>query len=362
MVPLLARDHRVIRYDVRGFGSSAAPDQPYSDADDLRDLLDDLGVEQAHLIGLSLGGRIAIDCAIQHPERVQSLVLAGPGLSGFRDDADGDERMWQIIQAVRDGDTTRGVELWLRDPYMQPAMEHAELAPRLRQLSADNARSWLTNPVLERPLEPRANVRLGEVHAPTLILVGSRDVPTIQAIVKQLEQGLAGARKAVIEGAGHMVNMEKRDEFNQLVQSFLQSNAKQPEVKPDLSGAWHCNLSKSTLQIKAPDRTVLTLDHHEPILHINRRHVSGDQIDEFGLEIATDGKLALTTRGNDELRTRAHWDGATLVFLTVIHRATGDASNVVRYQLARTRDSLRVDEQYRSKELSYDNVWVFERE
>ena len=74
---------RVVRYDVRGFGRSRGRAVPYASHEDLKALLDSLGVARADLVGLSLGGRIAIDFALQHPDRVRRLVLAGPGLSGF---------------------------------------------------------------------------------------------------------------------------------------------------------------------------------------------------------------------------------------------------------------------------------------
>jgi pimeloyl-ACP methyl ester carboxylesterase len=80
---LFAKSFRVVRYDVRGYGRSATASLPYSDVDDLAALLDDLKIPKAHLVGLSLGGRIAIDFAVVHPERVASLVAVAPGLSGF---------------------------------------------------------------------------------------------------------------------------------------------------------------------------------------------------------------------------------------------------------------------------------------
>lgn len=81
---LLAREFRVLRYDVRGFGGSARPEgHTFSNAEDLRALLDYVGFEKAHLVGLSLGGRIALDFAPLYPGRVLSLTLAGPGLAGF---------------------------------------------------------------------------------------------------------------------------------------------------------------------------------------------------------------------------------------------------------------------------------------
>ena len=77
-----ARRHRVIRYDLRGYGDSSLPDGPYSHVDDLLALLGFLGANPAHLVGLSLGGRVALRIAAQHPEAVRSLTLADPAMDG----------------------------------------------------------------------------------------------------------------------------------------------------------------------------------------------------------------------------------------------------------------------------------------
>jgi pimeloyl-ACP methyl ester carboxylesterase len=223
---LFARDFRVIRYDVRGFGKTEAPTRPFSCVKDLRSLLEGLKVPRAHLVGLSLGGRIAIDFAVAHPEKVKSIVAVGPGLSGFEWPPESEKRFWELARLARDEGPQKAVEGWLKDPYMAPAMENPALAKRIRRLALDNTASWLANPMLERPLNPPAIKRLGEVLAPTLLVVGDRDVPEIQAIVKILEKGIPHAKKVVIAGAGHMVNMEKPDEFNRAVLGFLK------EVRP----------------------------------------------------------------------------------------------------------------------------------
>jgi pimeloyl-ACP methyl ester carboxylesterase len=83
VVPLLAASHRVVRLDVRGFGRSDAPAGEFSPHEDLRALLDGLGIESAALVGLSLGGRIVLDAALELPERVSALVLVAPGVNGL---------------------------------------------------------------------------------------------------------------------------------------------------------------------------------------------------------------------------------------------------------------------------------------
>jgi pimeloyl-ACP methyl ester carboxylesterase len=219
----LAKQFTVIRYDVRGYGGSFQPDQLYSDAGDLAGLLDYLKVKNAHVVGLSLGGRIAIDFALVHPKRANSLTLAGPGLAGYEapNAEEADLRMWNLVKAARDDRPEKVTELWLKDPFMAPAMEQRRLTPRLERLARENAHCWLMNPVLQRSPKPPAAKRLDEIKTPTLLILGDRDVPQAKATVETLEKGIGGSKKVMIKGAGHMVNMEKPEEFTEALLAFL---------------------------------------------------------------------------------------------------------------------------------------------
>jgi 3-oxoadipate enol-lactonase len=219
-----AQSHRVLRYDARGFGRSGRADAPYEAQADLYALLVALHVQRASFVGLSLGGRIAIDFALTHPEMVDRLVLASPGLSGWRWTAQ--DTTWQpeARAALAHGDTSAAVLTWLKSDYMRPAMEHASLVTRLCELTAANTSYWkglLRHGDTERALSPAAATRLRLIVAPTLLVVGDRDNLDIQRIVDTLLQDLPHARKVTIAGAGHMVNMEQPETFTKLVREFL---------------------------------------------------------------------------------------------------------------------------------------------
>jgi pimeloyl-ACP methyl ester carboxylesterase len=220
---VLSKQFRVIRYDVRGYGGSLRPELPYSDAEDLAGLLDYLKLNKVHIVGLSLGGRIAIDFAVAHPARVTSLSLAGPGLSGYEPPggAESDLRMWNIIKAARDEGPEKATSLWLKDPFMAPAMEQSRLVPGLQRIARENAHCWLENPVLNRPPKPETATRLGEIKVPTLLVIGERDLPQIKATIEKLEKEIGGSKKVAIKDAGHMINMEKPEIFNETVLRFL---------------------------------------------------------------------------------------------------------------------------------------------
>jgi len=220
---LLAKDYQAIRYDVRGFGRSSTATRPFHSHEDLRALLDYLKVEKANLVGLSLGGRIAFDFALTYPQRVQRLIGVGPGLSGFDWSPEQGERISRVYVAALDESLEKATELWLQDPYMAPAMEHAELQPRLRQLGLENAKCYWASPYLDRPPRPLAAERLGELKVPTFMIVGERDVPDIQRLVDRVVAEVPGARKTVIPGAGHIVNMEQPVEFNRALLQILKT-------------------------------------------------------------------------------------------------------------------------------------------
>ncbi len=225
-VRYFSAEFQVVRYDVRGFGGSGPRDsEPYQSHTDLRALLDHLGIERAHLAGLSLGGRIAIDFALTYPERVQSLVLADPGLSGYTWDVAAMQK-WSkpIVDAIGKGDSLEAADLWLKSGFMAPAMDNPELAPRLTQLARANARVY-EHRDLEVPLSPPAVGRLSEIRAPTLLLLGERDVPDEHRIVEQLSREVANSERVVFPGVGHVTNLESPEEFNRVVLAFLRKHA-----------------------------------------------------------------------------------------------------------------------------------------
>jgi pimeloyl-ACP methyl ester carboxylesterase len=224
-LPVFVPHFRVIRYDVRGFGRSGRADSAFQNHVDLYDLLQHLAVRRVSLVGLSLGGRIAIDFALDHPEMVLKLVLAGPGLSGWTDWS-AEDTSWLIVarRAAHAKDSVGMAMAWLTSGYMRPAMEHPELAKRLRAIAADNATYWMglfRDGDREQEADPPALGRLSAIRAPTLLLVGDRDSPVIRRIVDTLAANITGATVVRIRRAGHMVNMERPAEFNRAVLDFL---------------------------------------------------------------------------------------------------------------------------------------------
>ena len=215
-----AKELRVVRYDLRGFGKSPPPKKAFSNEDDLARLMDRLKIKRARFVGLSLGAAVAVDFAITRSNRVEALLLVCPGLGGFpfQDPANNLE---PVVIAARDESPAKAAELWLANPYMSVAMENPTLRLKLRLLAEENAHCWLNNPIMQRRLRPPANERLKEVGAKTLVIDGERDVSDIHRIVQKMEREIPGATKVVVKGAGHLVPMEKPEEFNRIALEFL---------------------------------------------------------------------------------------------------------------------------------------------
>ena len=212
-LPLVRERLRTIRYDQRGYGRSPMWDEPYSPVDDLVSVIDAAGTERAALIGTSRGGRIAIQAAIERPERVSALVLAVSGLAGHPLNIEGtpeQEARWAAAEAAGDaGELAElDVEIWapmgVDDDLRTMFLENAE---------ASNA---------EDPAEEEPSVgRLGEIGFPTLVITAGRDVPAIAEVGDLLAREIPGAQRAVIEEADHMIQWRAPDELAELVLDFL---------------------------------------------------------------------------------------------------------------------------------------------
>jgi pimeloyl-ACP methyl ester carboxylesterase len=215
---VFAEHYRVIRLDLRGYGRSQAEPAGYSNMDDLVAVLDHLDIPRAHVIGLSMGATVVLDFALAHPERIHALVPVDGGPSGS---ADPPGEIQDIVAQAGAGHVAEARETWLATALFAPAMEQPEVAARMREMVTDYTWWSARNPGLHRPLQPPAVGRLSEISAPTLVVVGDRERPSISASCESLAANIPGARLVVLPGAGHMSNMEDPSAFNTAVLEFL---------------------------------------------------------------------------------------------------------------------------------------------
>ena len=224
-----AQRYHVLRYDMRGYGNSTLAAGPFSNRDDLYHLLEFLGIQQAHFIACSMGSLAVTDFALEHPEKVQSLVLVSPALSGYLYESQPHQSVLDLITARKTGDLQHAAELqsqiWADGFKRSSDQVNAQVHELVRQMSLDALNNQIdaireTGFLMEVPLQPPAMNRLEQINAPTLSIVGDLDDDTVLAIADLFTTRIS-AWKAIIHATAHLPNMEKPNEFNQIVLEFL---------------------------------------------------------------------------------------------------------------------------------------------
>jgi pimeloyl-ACP methyl ester carboxylesterase len=218
--------YRVVRYDTRGFGRTLVEDVPYSNRADLAAVMDHVGAQQAHVLGLSRGAMIALDFAAEQPQRVASLTWVAGAVRGL--EVDDDPRDAAVVaqveplEAARDWETIVELEtrLWTDGPDQPATRVDPEVRRKMVQWNLESYRAE-QNP--SQPIQPdiEAAHALDRLTMPMLAAWGTLDVTTVQRCGEWLVANVPGIRSHVFEGVAHMVNLERPAEFNRLVREFL---------------------------------------------------------------------------------------------------------------------------------------------
>lgn len=226
-VPLLAQNYRVITWDQRGFGRSSnsqAANSPAAAADDLKALLDHLGIDRAHLVGQSMGGWAVMGFALKYPDRVQSLVLA------------------DTIGGIFTPEASAHFDAYIRDtmaatpPDQLPITRHPAIGDQLG--IADPAKAFLYRQIgsVAPPAPRNAGMQLRQtayplddvrkIDLPTLFIVGEKDPIFPPAVIRSVAGEIANARVVELPGAGHSPYFETPDAWNTAVADFLHGAGK----------------------------------------------------------------------------------------------------------------------------------------
>jgi len=220
--PILCERYRVIRYDRRGYGASPASATPYNPARDLEQLLAATHTASATFVGSSAGGGLAVDFALLHPEAVEGLVLVGPWVAGFKPSIGFTARNLKLLALFKAGN----IEQAAKDPYILTKGAEAERERVVAWLRAHPGN--VTAGAKERFII-LAKPRLGEIKAPTLILVGDTDIRDVRDQAAEIESLIPGARREVVPAVGHFLYLEKPGAFTNRVADFLQALPREPD-------------------------------------------------------------------------------------------------------------------------------------
>jgi 3-oxoadipate enol-lactonase len=224
----LAETYRVVRYDMRGFGCSADNGRGTpTHRQDLEQLMVELGIAQAHLIGCSLGGEIALDLALTQPNRVASLVLISATPSGFEMQGEPPQAIHTMIAALQTGDMAGAARAQneMSVTGVNRAPDAVDTAVREQIYAMTLSAFERGSAMAERGdlLIPLAGERLGEVNAPTLLIVGAYDHAELRRAAEEMASGIPHAQKEIIvvENAAHFPNIEQPSQVNEVLLRFL---------------------------------------------------------------------------------------------------------------------------------------------
>lgn len=228
----LSRQHQVVAFDNRDVGQSSSCEEPYEIpdmADDLLGLVDELGLDSFHLVGLSMGGAIAQHAALKDPDRIRTLTLIVTYAYG----APGRSRIW--AEMLRRMDREWRLDFLL---YMAHSQEFAEgdFLPVVRQAMLDyphqqDVEAFIRQ--LEASSRHDVRDRIGELAMPVQVIGAEQDVMVPVWKSKELAELIPGAELTILEGAGHAVNIERADDINRLILEFVSGKVRGRPARRD---------------------------------------------------------------------------------------------------------------------------------
>ena len=215
---------QALAWDARGYGLSDDYEGPLDFADfshDLARLLDHLGAERAHLVGLSMGGRVVLDFYPRYPQRVQSLVLCDT-FPGFESTFKPEQRAEFVrlrTEALRAGKEPKDIAPQVVTTLLGPQASEEHYQRLLASMTALHKESYIKT--VEATAYYDRTADLAHIRAPALLVYGAEDRLTPPKIGQRMQAEIPGAKLVIIANAGHLVNIEQPAEFNRLVLDFL---------------------------------------------------------------------------------------------------------------------------------------------
>lgn len=220
----LAREHRVIRYDRRGYGETTGGGGAYAHHEDLLALLDAWGIERTALVGSSMGGAYSLDAALAAPERITRVALLGSGLSGHEWPPHMQADIVELTKGVDTGDPVAMADLNLRYLVVGPDREPDVLPPGMWALAREMCEKVYAGEAVRLQWTekvPETRHRLGEIATPALVVIGLSDAPGLVELSLHLAESLPEAKLVELPDTGHLPQMERPGEVTGLLEGFL---------------------------------------------------------------------------------------------------------------------------------------------
>ncbi|MCI0453906.1 MAG: alpha/beta hydrolase [Candidatus Dadabacteria bacterium] len=256
-IPAISRAYKVIVFDNRGVGNTDKPDSEYTIetmADDAAGLLKALGVDSAHVLGVSMGGFIAQELALNYPDMIKSLILVSTSLGGKDSMPKGSNlwnsfvKLWGLMPDVLElsgkgsspiplnpfGLTPEkkiryGLSLAFTPEYFKNHPEEIDRIVEWRLSNPQPPYAWKRQLIAGMNFD--AAQRAGQINVPTLVVTGSEDRVIPPERSKRLAEEIPNSRFITLEGTGHLLFIEQAEKFNKIVLGFLQQLSKQKELE-----------------------------------------------------------------------------------------------------------------------------------
>lgn len=226
-VAAFAHERRVLRHDRRGFGETLVYEPcSYAQVDDLLAVLDAAGTNRALLVGCSQGGRIALDTALAHPDRVAALALVAPAVSGAPEPQAVSPSIQALFEAYEAADAAGDLDalnafearVWLDGPLAEAGRIGGEARRLFLEMNGRALRAGDSGQAIDAP---SAWDRLEQVAVPTLVLWGTLDFPHLAERCEQLVARIPGAQGSAIEGSAHLPSLDAPEALDVRLRSFL---------------------------------------------------------------------------------------------------------------------------------------------
>ena len=202
----LSVDIPAMRYDLRGFGQSKLDvNVPFSHAQDLKDLLQTMGIDNCTLVGNSMGGGVALKTAIECPELVNNLVLFCPAVDGWKWSDDWRSRWHATSEAAKAGDLDKAKDLWWQNPVFD-SVRNTPLEPKAKAIiNSFHGEQWVTNYLLPAISDIE---RIDQLSLPTTVITGGRDLPDFIEISEFMANNSPWVKRLHYPEQGHLISSE----------------------------------------------------------------------------------------------------------------------------------------------------------
>ena len=216
----LCSKYHVLRYDRRGYGKSEPAKARFAPEDDLLRVMQHAKIARATLVGCSSGTALATDFAIAHPDNVQALFLIGPVVHGMRSSDYFLQRGNAANAPLERNDVRAAAENWSKDPF-QVSGDRPNARKKIFDTLVSNPQNFTVPGQFELRPSPPTVIRLSEVQAPTLLIVGESDIADVHAFAGALQAAVPVVRREVWKNDGHLIPLEKPTELDARLEAFI---------------------------------------------------------------------------------------------------------------------------------------------